>query len=249
MMHLTTKWAVLAICTLLFASSAFGKEGHGLVIGLIGDSTVCDYPATSPKRGWGQMLKEFLRDDTVIVNEARGGASTLSFPPENWKRVREARPDFIFIQFGHNDMKKEDPKRYADPATGYRENLRRFIKESREIGAVPVLVTPVSRRKFRNGRVTTELAPYADAVKAVGSETGVAVIDLNTASRDLFQQLGEDGSDAYTANKIQNPDAVRPDRTHFTETGAREIARLVVDEFPKLAPRLAEASTQVAQEE
>lgn len=135
-------------------------------------------------------------------------------------------------------MKQYDPNRYTDPATTYRDHLKRFIRESREVGATPVLVTPVSRRTFKEGEVTRELLPYADAAKAVGLDEGVSVIDLNEESRKFFQALGDEGSDSFTANKILNPAAKRGDRTHFTEAGAREMARLVVAKFPDVDSRL-----------
>jgi len=240
-MNLKTVCSIALLHALSFQAGAAQKEFRTLTIALIGDSTVCNYPKESPKRGWGQLLGEFLAPGTKIVNEAKGGASSASFPAENWRRVREAKPDFVFIQFGHNDMKKYDPKRYTDPGTTYRDELKRFIRESREVGATPVLVTPVSRRTFRKGQVTRELLPYADAAKAVGLDERVKVVDLNEESRALFQALGAQGSERFTANKILNPDAKREDRTHFTEMGAREMARLVAAKLPEVDSRLAAA--------
>ncbi len=235
-------WLNLAILFGLgLASCLHAQSAAPVKIALIGDSTVCDYRITLAKRGWGQMLPEFLKSGVVVQNEARGGASTLSFPVENWRRVKAARPDFVFIQFGHNDMKKNDPKRYADAAADYRTHLKRYIAEIREWGGIPVLVTPVRRRTFRQGALTAELEPYAEAVRIVGGETSVAVIDLHRSSGEIYQRLGSDGSEAYTANKRDNPEAPRPDLTHFSEFGAREIARLVIAEFPRVDARLAVA--------
>jgi lysophospholipase L1-like esterase len=199
-----------------------------LRLALIGDSTVCDYNSTSDKRGWGQFLSEFLPKDTQIANLARGGASTKTFPPDRWQRVLSSKPDCVLIQFGHNDSHAKDKPESTDAATDYRDNLRRYVREARDAGIRPILVTPVRRRLYKNGHPTTELARYADAMKAVATELDVPLIDLHATSGALFDRLGEEGSNAFTVNKPDNAD--RPglgDRTHFTETGAREIARLV----------------------
>ena len=112
-----------------------GETTSELKIALIGDSTVISYDKSRfPLTGWSQMLAEVFRSDALVLNEAKSGTSSLSFPAENWKRVLDAKPDFIFIQFGHNDMKGEDLIRYTDPGTAYRDNLKRFIRESMEIG-------------------------------------------------------------------------------------------------------------------
>jgi len=211
-------------------------EDGAAKIGLIGDSTVCDYlspPLFPTMKGWGQMLPEFLKDDVIVLNEAKSGASTKSFPKENWDRILAARPAFVFIQFGHNDQKQGSPDLFADAATDYRDNLKRYIGEALAVGITPILVTPVCRRTFLNGKLSDALATYAEAVRAVGAERNVPVIDLHASSAELFESLGDEGSEGYTVNKRINPDAPSPDLTHFTEAGAREMARLVVEGFPE----------------
>ena len=214
-----------------------------LKVGVIGDSTVCNYPEKSDKRGWGQMLPELLAPGTVVINEARGGKSTKTFPAERWQRVLAAKPDFILIQFGHNDSHSKDKPEATDAATDYRENLRRYVTEARAAGAEPILVTPVRRRVFRNGVLTTELARYADAMKAVATEMDVKVIDLHATSGELYTRLGEKGSEGYTANVSDSTDRTgKEDRTHFTPEGAKAMAGLVVDGLRGIAPRLVPAN-------
>ncbi|RRJ95860.1 rhamnogalacturonan acetylesterase [Opitutaceae bacterium TAV4] len=211
-----------------------------LKLALIGDSTVCDYKPTSPMRGWGQLLHEFLPKDTQITNAARGGLSTKTFPPDRWQGVLAAKPDYVLIQFGHNDSHAKDKPESTAAATDYRDNLRRFVREARVAGVTPILVTPVHRRLYKNGHPTNELGRYADAMKAVATELDVKLIDLHATSGTLFDRLGEDGTESYTVNKLDNAD--RPglgDRTHFTETGAREIARLVAVGLTEIEPRIA----------
>ncbi|EIP96494.1 lysophospholipase L1-like esterase [Opitutaceae bacterium TAV1] len=242
-----TAWVVtITNCFLPIAGAAdpAGVRSSAPVrLALIGDSTVCDYNSTSAKRGWGQLLPEFLPKGTQITNLARGGASTKTFPPDRWQRVLASRPDYVLIQFGHNDSHAKDKPESTDAATDYRDNLCRYVREARDAGIKPVLVTPVRRRLYKNGHPTTELARYADAMKAVTTGLGVSLIDLHATSGELFDRLGEDGSEAFTVNKPDNAD--RPglgDRTHFTETGAREVARLVAAGLAGIEPRLAVTS-------
>ncbi|AHF91414.1 pectate lyase [Opitutaceae bacterium TAV5] len=214
-----------------------------LTLALVGDSTVANYPPGHPRRGWGQLLPEFLAPNVNVLNEARGGRSTKSFEAKYWTRVLSAKPDFIFIQFGHNDSHAKDKPEATDAATDYRDNLRRYVTEARAAGATPVLVTPVSRRTFRKGQLTDRLAPYADAMRIVATETKTPLVDLHKSSADLFTRLGEAATDDWTLNNAGQPDQTGPgDRTHFTETGAREIARLVAEALPAIDPRLVGAT-------
>jgi lysophospholipase L1-like esterase len=234
---------ILALVVCFCAATILPASAEGIKIALIGDSTVCDYPATSDKRGWGQLLSTFLAPDVTVLNEAKGGASTKTFPRDRWDRVRAAKPDYVLIQFGHNDSHAKDKPESTDAATDYRENLRRYVNEAREFGAEPVLVTPVRRRTFRSdGSLTAELAPYADAMKAVAAEMKVKVIDLHETSGALYSRLGEEASTGYTPNLPDTADRPgRGDRTHFTPEGAKAMARLVTDDLREIDPRLAPA--------
>lgn len=215
-------------------------SAQNLKIALIGDSTVCDYPESSNKRGWGQLLPEFLAPGITVINEARGGLSTKTFPSDRWDRVRAAKPAYILIQFGHNDSHAKDKPESTDAATDYRDNLRRFVREAREAGAEPILVTPVRRRTFRaNGDLSTELTPYADAMKIVAAELDVKVIDLHATSGELYTRLGEEASTHFTPNALDTADRPgRGDRTHFTPAGAQTMAGLVADGLADIAPSL-----------
>lgn len=204
---------------------------------IAGDSTVASYPKAPEGRpalaGWGQMIGEFLPKATV-VNHARSGTSTKSFRDLGlWDRVLGEKGAWVLIQFGHNDQ-KNDPKRHTDPATTYRDNLKAFIRDVRARGGKPVLVTSVARRIYVDGKMTTTLAPYAEAAKAAGKEMQVPVIDLHSASFVLFDQMGEKFCQLYGPSLT--------DKAHFSTTGARMIARLVAEgldrEVPELRPHL-----------
>ena len=228
---------LLSLGAIVLSTAAAAAD---LKIALVGDSTVCRYPDGSRQRGWGELLPEFLSPGVTVLNEAKAGASTKTFPAERWQRVIAARPDFVLIQFGHNDSHAKDKPESTDAATDFRDNLRRYVAEARAARIEPILVTPVHRRTFRfNHELTGELLPYAEAIKAVGAELSVPVIDLHELSGRLYLSLGEAGSDAFTMNQPDNAD--RPgkgDRTHFTEHGAREMARLVAHALKGLAPKL-----------
>jgi len=230
------------ICTVLILSilaalpSGNTASEKPLRIALVGDSTM--NPGL-PSHGWGQALPSLLVPGVTVVNEGQSGASTRIYPAARWQRVLNGRPDFVFIQFGHNDSHARGNPESTDAATNFRENLRQLVIGARDAGATVVLVTPVRRRIFENGQLSTELAAYAEATRAVATQMGVPLLDLHESSGQLFTKLGDEGSTTFTLNKRDDSD--RPgldDRTHFTESGALEIARLVVAEFPRIDPKL-----------
>ena len=218
-------------------SAVIARAQMPLRIVLAGDSTVASV-AQPPKdrptlAGWGQMLGEFF-PQAEVINHARSGTSTKSFRDLGlWERVLREKGGWVLIQFGHNDQ-KDDPKRHTDPATTYRENLKAFIREVRESGGRPVLVTSVARRVYVDGKMTTSLLPYVDAAKAVGREMQVPVVDLHQASFALFDQMGEMFCQSYGP-------AIE-DKSHFSREGARMVARLVAEglsqEVPELRPHV-----------
>ena len=205
------------------ASNAAATNTVRLVI--VGDSTVCNYPDDQPTRGWGQFIQGFFNESVRVVNLAKSGGSTKTFIDEGlWQKALNERPNFVLIQFGHNDSHGSGRPESTDADTSFKEYLRRYIDDSRAIGATPLLVTPMCRRTFGpDGKLNDALRPYANAMKEVAAEKKVGVIDLHSTSGELFQKLGEAGS-AELANKAG-------DRTHFNEKGARAMAELVMKEL------------------
>jgi lysophospholipase L1-like esterase len=225
----------LALAALLLVRLAAGSLAEGSTpvrIVIIGDSTVCDYPATNATRGWGQFVEERFRPGTVrVVNLARSGRSTKTFLREGlWDRALQEKPDFILIQFGHNDSHGAGKPESTKASTDFKENLRRYVAESRAAGATPILVTPMHRRTFAQGQLTDILQPYANAMKEVAADRHVGLIDLHGASGKLFTQLGEAGCAAF--------DNKPGDHTHFNQKGARSMADLVMQSLPDVIPRL-----------
>jgi lysophospholipase L1-like esterase len=231
------KHTALAIFLSIAATLGIAKSADTakLTIVIIGDSTVCNYPAEHACRGWGQFIGEHFKDTVRIANHAASGRSTKSFIAEGrWKRALDEKPDFVLIQFGHNDSHAKGRPEATDAATDYRDFLRRYVDETRSANATPILVTPMYRRTFdKDGKLTDILQPYADAMKAVAAEKGVPLIDLHTASGTLFRQLGKEHCPALASSEI--------DFTHFNEKGARAMADLVMKELPGTDARLAAA--------
>lgn len=208
----------------------------------IGDSTMSYStraydPAYDPGCGWGQVLDRLF--DTVrleVHNCARSGRSTKSFIDEgHWDKVLAelSAGDYLLIQFGGNDQ-KDDPRRHTDAATSFRDNFRRFIREARDKGAVPVLATSIVRRRFdRAGRLIDTYGAYITAVEEVGRECGVPVIDLKSATWKLVEEAGPEGSIRFF-NHIEPgvaqrfPDG-RKDNTHLNYAGACAVAQCFAD--------------------
>ena len=226
---------------LLFISvilTAFFRGHEEVKVYMIGDSTMADKPlADNPERGWGQLFPAYFNDKVLIENHAVNGRSTKSFIDEGkWKTVyhKLKKGDYVFIQFGHNDEKVKDSTRYADPHSTFKTNLKKFVDESKEKGAIPILLTPVNRRKFdKSGKLVDTHGDYTQAVREVAKEAKVPLIDLYKSSKKLFNQLGEDKTKKIflwvPANKYTRLPEGKEDNTHFNQYGAFTIAGLVVD--------------------
>lgn len=222
----------------LVAVLATGLAGRAAdaapLVHLAGDSTMAAKPLDSPERGWGMALPGLFRDPAMIQNHAVNGRSTRSFLHEGrWQRlVSMLRPgDFVIIQFGHNDEKVDNPNVGTDPATTFRDNLRRFIRETRARQATPILATPVARRKFdAAGRLTPTHGAYPDAIRAVAAEEQVALLDLERATEQWLQAAGDESSKRFfmwiaAGTHPKFPKGSRDD-THFVEAGAVKVAEL-----------------------
>jgi lysophospholipase L1-like esterase len=189
---------------------------------LLGDSTVTDQPA-EPGASWGQMLPAFFKPDIAVANHAESGETLKSFVTElRFAKVLElVKPgDWALIQFGHNDQKAQWPQTYAAADTTYRDYLRTFIAEFRRRGVTPILITSPERRNWTGTKIRPTLAEYAAAVRAVGLEEKVPVIDLNAASTRIYEALGP--ARAPLAFSDGGKDA-----THHDNYGAWVLARSV----------------------
>lgn len=158
---------------------------------LVGDSTM------APGSGWASVFCAYhVKSNVACLNMGRGGRSTRSYRAEgSWDiALGEAKAPgyakkYVLIQFGHNDQSTK-AERWTDLNTDFQSNLRQMVLDVRAAGAVPVLVTPLSRREFRGGKLNNTLAAWADAVRKIGVETKAPVIELNRDSAKAVEQLG-----------------------------------------------------------
>ncbi len=229
--------------------SAFALQPKKKIkIFLAGDST-CAIKETKayPETGWGMPFVNFWDSTVTVVNRAKNGRSTKTFLSEGlWKSIYDeaGEGDYVFIQFGHNDESPEKKERYATPDT-FKMNLTRFVKEAREKKAIPILITPVSRRKFdKDGKALETHAQYSQLVKDVAAEQNVPLIDLDKISMELYQQFGEENSKLLflqlKPGEHPNYPEGKEDNTHFNELGARLIAQLILKEIKELKLELAD---------
>ncbi|MGA8108703.1 MAG: rhamnogalacturonan acetylesterase [Acidobacteriaceae bacterium] len=205
-------------------------RGAPFKIVLVGDSTV------ATEGGWGPGFCATLTPNVTCVDDALNGRSTKSYIDEGaWKKALAEKGQYYFIQFGHNDQ-KPDPKRHTDPDTTYSDNLRMFIREVRAEGGIPILVTPLSRRNYRDGQLIMEdgLGDYAAAMRRVAEEEHVPVVDLYSLSTKYLSGMTQAEADRF--DMIDHPDAKaegagagKPDRTHLDAEGKAVFGRMVAD--------------------
>lgn len=214
---------------------------------LAGDSTMADKkPDAYPETGWGQVFPEFFDSAKVVFeNHAINGRSSKSFIYEGrWDSLmgRVSPGSYVFIQFGHNDESPSKGERYS-PLPEFKNNLRRYVKDVRAKGAVPILMTSVVRRKFNeNGELIPTHGEYPDATIEVAREMNVPLIDHRALSADVVSQKGDSLSrELYNWVEPGHPNYPdgEQDDTHFSPEGARIMARLVAVELKKMQLPLA----------
>lgn len=226
----------------------------------IGDSTMADYDEnTTDKRGWGMMFEQFFTSDVTVNNRAKSGASSKSFYLEApyWSTVKQQikTGDYVLIQFAHNDEKNGGLDGGTDPnnpingsdyrgttAQGtYKEYLRKYIDETRALGATPILATAMCRKYFSGSTITRKgrhdlggdfnlpesdrTHDYSYAMEEVATEKNVQLIDLTSLTKTLLESYGDA---AATAQLF-----VSSDSTHPNALGATLVARLCAQEMTK----------------
>lgn len=197
----------------------------------LGDSTAAfNSPNTYPQTGMSQGLMELVADGVEVVSLAQNGRSTKSFLEEGLfipAQEHMGQGDLVLIQFGHND-EKPDLERHTDPNTTYKANLLFFISEARKRGALPVLVTSIARRLFGENDVFQpgSHGAYPDAVRALGKEEKVPVIDLTAITERYLAQLGDEPSKPLFMWPIDN--------THLKPEGAAKMAAFLAEGLKEL---------------
>ena len=234
-----------------------GFEFSGRIV-LVGDSTVADYPesmtSTRGIYGWGMKLEEKLEKVTVL-NYAVGGASTRNYYPlPQYTQLKNTldKGDYLFIQFGHNDeavgtSRGTYPNLDADTLDEEGKDaqgrysyefllMKYYIQLARDKGAVPVLITPISSLGKDGQPYYTRHTDYQNAMKKVGSENNIAVIDMTAKTAALYNELYQNGGAEATRKLHCYTDSTRTviDQSHLSEYGASEIASMIAKEAKAL---------------
>lgn len=241
------------VSALVFAQSK-------LKITIIGDSTVCNYASSKyPQAGWGQVLDRFFISGTVTVNNrAIGGRSSRSFYQEGrWTEILSniESGEYVFIQFGHNDRDFTKTERYTDTSQ-YKEYLRKYVKESRNKGAIPVLISPMNMNAWNGSNVREVFCEgannYRGAMLNVSKELNVPFIDLEKKSVALQKRMGADYCAKFIylgldAREYPNFPDGSSDGTHFQEMGANFMAKFVCEGIEELKsnPDMAKLAAQL----
>jgi DNA sulfur modification protein DndE len=223
---------------LLLIVCSFSLPEEKICVFLVGDSTMADkLPADAPETGWGMPFANFFLPVVEVKNHALNGRSTKSFINQgHWEKVisQVKKGDWVFIQFGHNDQKESDTTRFAAAQTTYRQNLIRYVNETRAKGGNPVLITPVMRRKFdETGKFVDQHGEYPGVVRDVAKKLRVPLIDLHSKSQAVIEKHGAEGSKIlfmhYNGGIYPKFPKGIEDNTHFSQYGASMMAGLVAD--------------------
>jgi lysophospholipase L1-like esterase len=243
----------LCSISLLFLC-AFALPPKKTKLWLIGDSTMSVKEVRAyPETGWGMPFGYFFDSTIVVDDRAKNGRSTRTFIEEGlWAPVVDnmSEGDYVFIQFGHND-EVETKKSYTTKEQ-FAANLARYVNESRAKKAIPILITPVARRKFdANGKIVGTHDVYSQLVRDVAKSLNVPLIDLDIKAQALLQQMGPESSkylfDYLQPGEHPNYPEGKQDDTHFSELGARKMAELVLADIRTLKLPLAEHIYQPGQ--
>lgn len=208
----------------------------------LGDSTMqFNNYLKFPQTGWPQALVRFVRTDIHIQNFAVNGRSTKSFIDQGlFSNALEYidESDLVLIEFGHNDLKIEDPLRYTTAYGTYQDNLRFMVNEIKKKKAEVILLTSITERKFENGVLLNTLGEYPQALKSVAAELGVVCIDLFEKTREVVAKEGDEKSKRFYMNfesgLYDNYIEGLCDNTHLRYDGAYMVANCFYKEMIKL---------------
>ncbi len=215
-------------CTIAAAQTKPAK----FTIVLVGDSTV------SMSSGWGPGFAKQLNDGAECIDLAQNGRSSKSFLLEgHWKEALAAKPNVVLIQFGHNDQPGKGPDRETKAGTTYKDYLSIYIDEAREMGARPILVTSLCRRKWgTDGKIHSDLGEYVAAVKELAAAKNVPVLDLHAASMAMYEKIGKAAMDELSPKTATG----EIDNTHLNPKGQEVVGTLVAEELKRIDPECAQ---------
>lgn len=205
------------------------------VLYLLGDSTVTDQ-TSGDTAGWGQIIPRFFDGSLAVANHAESGETLKSFLFTNRlnKVLADLHPrDTVLIQFGHNDQKTQWPQTHVAADSTWPAYLRTYLTEIRRLGATPVLVTSMERRRFAaDGSIRPTHGGYPQAVRKLAETENVPLIDLHAISIAFYEALGPKHAPKAFAQGGQ-------DGTHHNAYGAYQLALAVAHEINRLDLKLA----------
>lgn len=227
--------ALFATTLVACAQDATRKPGTRVRIELVGDSTQTD------NAGYGKGFCANLTEQVDCVNMAKGGASTKTFRQDGlWDKSLATKPDYMLIQFGHNDEESAEHLPRQVPIQSYEENLERFVQEARAQGTKPVLVTPLTRRYFQSdGKIHSDLLQHAEVMKSVAKKLNVPLIDLQQQSIAYLDSIGEVRATKLGILKTDKEGKIVPDKTHLNIQGSYVFGRIVATSLGQAVPELA----------
>ena len=216
---------LIGLLFLCLSSVCYAKD-RKLVVGLIGDSTVAQ------QSGWGPAFSKRFGDDVVVLNHAVNGA-TLQALSKKLEMLLKEKPQYVFVQLGHNDQKRYD----IDTYVGY---LKSYSDRMKKAGGIPIIVSSVTRRTFtQEGKIVStmsskfkaNLTEYAKAALKFAKDEGLKSIDLHSSSIAHHNAIGPAMSMEYNFKE--------GDKTHFNEKGANAITDLILKDLKVVMPELA----------
>lgn len=209
-----------------------------ITIYIAGDSTAAVKTKDKrPETGWGEAFQPFFKENVRIENRALNGRSTKTFINQGHLAdiEKSIQPgDYLFIQFGHNDQKIEDPERGTQPYGDYQENLLKFVDGARRKQAIPILLTPVTRRMFdSDNRIDSmSVGDFPKAMVNLAVKNNIAVLDIHKMTREFMDAAGKAESKEYylhlAPGQSENYPDGNNDNTHFNEKGAKAVAKLII---------------------
>ena len=215
----------------------------------IGDSTVKNGRGDGAGGlwGWGDAIVQYFDTSKINVeNHALGGTSSRTFQAKGlWEEVRnKLKPgDFVLMQFGHNDNGPlNDTLRARGTIKGVGEDsvdidnlitkvhevvhsygwyLRKVVLETKEKGAIPVIITPIPRNDWKDGKIVRTPDSYPKWAMEVARQEKVQFVDLNKKMSDKLDSYGE--------SQVTGWFYYSRDHTHTSAEGAVLSASLVVE--------------------
>src|SRR6185437_6141531 len=205
------------------SARAILKTGPTVRIELIGDSTQTN------NAGYGRGFCANLTALVDCLNMAHGGASTKTFRADGfWAKILATKPDYMLIQFGHNDMESADHLPRQTTMAEYEQNLRQFIGEARTAGIHPILITPLTRRYFGpDGRIHSDLQTHTETTKRVALSMHVPLIDLQSESIAYLDKIGPTAGQALGITNKRPAGRTIHDKTHLNRQGSYVFGRIV----------------------